>query len=281
MTDRIRLTVENHVADVRLIRTDKMNALDNEMMKAIVETIQTIDNDPNVRCVVVSGDGRAFCAGLDMSNFQRMSKGGDRAAGAGVTRDKLAVRTHGIVNFPQQCVWGWRQLRVPVISAAHGVALGGGFQLMLGADIRIVHPDTKLAILESRWGLVPDMSATAIMRLCAREDIVRELTYTGRFFSGEEAKEYGFATHVSADPRAHAMELAAAIAERSPDAVQMSKALFNGLPDRTEAEQLLAESEAQDGVIGQPNQVEAVKAALEKRAANFIDGAIPHSSAAE
>jgi len=269
VTDRIRLTVENHIADVRLVRTDKMNALDSEMMSSIIDTIQKIDADPSVRCVVISADGRAFCAGLDMSNFQRMSNGD--GGGAGVTRDKLAVRTHGLVNVPQYCVWGWRELRVPVISAVHGVALGGGFQLMLGADIRIVHPETKLAILESRWGLVPDMSATTIMRLCAREDIIRELTYTGRFFSGEEAKEFGFATHVSDDPRAHAMELAKAIAERSPDAVQTSKALFNGLPDRTEAEALLAESEAQDNVIGQPNQVEAVRAALEKRAANFID----------
>ena len=215
MTDRITVSTQNGVADVRLVRTDKMNALDDAMFEALIDTAAALDADTSVRCVVLSGEGRAFCAGLDMGNFGKMAEG----AGSGTTQNRLAERTHGIANRPQHAVWGWRQLRAPVITAAHGVALGGGFQVFLGSDIRFAHPDTKMSILEVKWGLVPDMSSTAIMRTLVRDDIIRELTYTGRMFSGTEAHEYGFVTHVSETPLDDALALAAEIAARSPDAV--------------------------------------------------------------
>lgn len=267
MSDRIRVTINEGVADVRLVRTDKMNALDDAMFHALIDTAEALNANKDVRCVVLSGEGRAFCAGLDMGNFGRMASGG----GSGVSRGRLAERTHGMTNRAQQAVWGWRQLRVPVIAAVHGVALGGGFQVMLGADIRITHPETKLSILEIKWGLVPDMGSTAIMRQLVREDIVRELTYTGRMFSGKEAHAYGFTTHVSETPLEDALELAREIAGKSPTAIQTAKALYNALPDRDDAEALLAESIEQDELIGSDNQVEAVKSALEKRAPAFVD----------
>lgn len=274
MSDRISVDVTDGVADVRLIRSDKMNALDEAMFEALVETPKQLDANPSVRCVVLSGEGRAFCAGLDMGNFGKMAEGASGGSGGGGRpggRSTLAERTHGIANRAQQAVWGWRQLRMPVITAAHGVALGGGFQVFLGSDIRFVHPDTKLAIMEVKWGLVPDMSSTAIMRELAGDDVVRELTYTGRIFSGVEAKAYGFATHVSDTPLDDAMALASEIASKSPDAVQAAKAIYNALPDRSQAEALQAESTIQDGLIGTPNQIEAIMAGMQKRTGNFID----------
>ncbi|MEO1101510.1 MAG: crotonase/enoyl-CoA hydratase family protein [Pseudomonadota bacterium] len=267
MEDRISIDISGGVADVRLIRSDKMNALDDKMFKALIAATEALNADKSVRCVVLSGEGRAFCAGLDMGNFGKMADG----AGSGVSRQPLEVRTHGIANRPQHAVWGWRQLRVPVIAAVHGVALGGGLQVMLGSDIRIVHPETKLSILEVKWGLVPDMSSTAIMRQIVREDIVRELTYTGRMFSGAEAKEYGFATHLSETPHEDAMTLAAEIASKSPDSVQTAKRLYNELPDKSDAEALLGESIAQDSLVGTKNQIESIMAGMQKRAGVFED----------
>jgi len=272
MSDRVRIEIKDGVADVRLVRTDKMNALDDAMFEALIDAAAQIEADASVRCVVLSGEGRAFCAGLDMSNFGKMASGGSGVASKESGDGRLEKRTHGDANRPQQAVWGWRRLRVPVIAAVHGVALGGGFQVILGADIRIVHPETKLSILEVKWGLVPDMSSTALMRLYARDDVVRELTYTGRIFLGAEAKELGFATHVSETPFDDALALAREIASKSPDAVQGAKRLYNDLPDRTDAEALLAESRAQDKLIGSPNQIEAVMAGMQKRDGAFNDG---------
>jgi enoyl-CoA hydratase/carnithine racemase len=166
-------------------------------------------------------------------------------------------------------VWVWREVPVPVIAAVHGVAFGGGFQLALGADMRFVAPDTRMAVLEIKWGLVPDMAGTQLMRHLAREDVVRELTYTGRIFSGEEALALGFATRVCADPRAEALSVAREIAGKSPDAIRASKRLLNAAPNVDPSAGLLQETREQIALIGSPNQVESVKANLEKRAPAF------------
>jgi enoyl-CoA hydratase/carnithine racemase len=159
-----------------------------------------------------------------------------------------------------------------VIAAIHGVALGGGFQIALGADIRYVAPDARLSILEIKWGLVPDMAGIALMRELARADVIRELTLTGRVFSAAEAQSYGFATAVHADPLAAARETAREIAGRSPDAVRAIKRLLNRATDDDAAALLLAESREQAALIGSPNQIEAASAGLEGRPGRFVDG---------
>ncbi len=267
MTDVLSVSIQDGVADVRLNRPDKMNAINNELFDALIDTAAMLDSERSVRAVVMSGEGRAFCAGLDMSLFAAMANA-DSSEGK---LERLTDRTHGIANRPQQAVWGWRSLRVPVIAAVHGAALGGGFQIMLGSDMRLVHPETKLSILEIKWGLVPDMAGTPIMRALARDDVLRELTYTGRVFSGEEAKEYGFATHLSETPRERALELAAEIVAKSPDAVQAAKALLNTVSHDDAATLLLRESELQEPLIGSPNQLEAIAAGMEGRVGNFRD----------
>lgn len=269
VNERISVSIENGVADVRLVRTDKMNALDDAMFSALVETGERLKSEPGLRAVVLSGEGRAFCAGLDMGNFGRMAQG--RRVDAGPVEGGLDDRSHGIANRAQYAVWVWRDIPVPVIAAVHGVAFGGGFQLMLGADMRFVTPDVRLAVLEIKWGLVPDMAGTQLMRHLVREDIVRELTYTGRIFSGEEAGRIGFATRVCADPRAEALAVAREIAGKNPHAVRASKRILNNAVLTDPGTGLLQETEEQVALIGSPNQVEAVMANLQKRAPVFSD----------
>lgn len=265
MEDRISIVIEDGVADVRLNRPDKMNALDRAMFEGINAALERLAGEPGLRAVVLSGEGRAFCAGLDMGNFRKMGEGGGSSVGG------LDQRSHGLANHAQHVAWGWRQLPVPVIAALHGVAFGGGFQIAIGADIRIATPDLRMSVMEIRWGLVPDMAGLALMRGIARDDVIRELSYTGRQISGTEAVALGFATRTAADPRAEALELARAIAGNSPDAVRAGKRLFNMMADADASEILLAESVEQMKLIGSPNQVEAVRAGLEKRAPRFRD----------
>jgi enoyl-CoA hydratase/carnithine racemase len=265
MTDRITMHIANGVADIRLSRADKMNALDPAMFDALIAACGRLGKEKGVRAVVLSGEGRAFCAGLDIESFAAMKD-------AGI--DNIEARTHGASNSFQYAVLGWRELPVPVIAAVHGVAFGGGFQLALGADVRFVAPDTRLAIMEIKWGLVPDMGGTVLMRHLAREDVIRELTYTGRIFSAAEAQSYGFATRLCADPRAEALALAREIAERNPDAVKAAKRLFNlASAGIDSAACLLAESREQARLIGSKNQIEAVMANIEKRLPHFRDAA--------
>ncbi len=267
MSDRVSYTVENHIAHICLTRGDKMNALDHSMMDAIIDAGERLKADKNVRVAVLSGEGRAFCAGLDMSNFAKMSEGD-----SGVTSKKaqtLAERTHGLTNRPQHVSWVWRESPVPVIAAAHGVALGGGFQLFCGADMRYAAPQTRFSIMEIRWGLIPDMGTTHVMARLAREDKLKELAMTGRIFETDEAYETGFVTRICDDPLAAAMETATHIANKNPDAIRGMKRLFDEHADREAAKMLMLESVIQDDIIGSPNQVEAVRAELEKREAKF------------
>lgn len=261
MTDsRVTIAIDAGIADVRLARPDKMNALDPAMFAGINAAIDRLAGEPGLRAVVLSGEGRAFCAGLDMASMASGGSGLD-----------IHARTHGPANMVQQVAWGWRTLPVPVIAAVHGIAFGGGFQIMAGADIRIARGDTRCAIMEIKWGLVPDMAGFALWRGVARDDVVRELAYTAREFSGAEALAHGFVTRIADDPHAEAMALARAIAGRNPHAIRAAKRLANTVADGDAASILLAESVEQAGVIRQPNQVEAVRANIEQREPVFAD----------
>ncbi len=269
MEDRVSVSIAEGVADVRLVRGGKMNALDAAMFEALVATSGQLAREKGLRAVVLSGEGRAFCAGLDMGRFAAMKENGGNGIAGGEARD-LSVRTYGQANFPQQAVWGWRQLPVPVIAAIHGVAFGGGFQLALGADMRFLAPDARMSIMEIKWGLVFDMAGTPILGSLVRDDILRELTYTGRIFSAQEALSYGLATRICDDPRTVALAVAREIAGRSPDAIRAVKRLLNHLSvDPGPA--LLAESIEQMKLMGSPNQTEAVRANLDQRPPRFAD----------
>ena len=267
MEDRITVELNDGVADVRLVRADKMNALDDAMFSALVETGERLKTQKGVRAVVISGVGRAFCAGLDMGNFGKMASGDRRAAGGNLE----TPRTTGGANRAQQAVMVWREIPVPVIAAVHGVAFGGGFQLALGADMRFVTPDTRMSVMEIKWGLVPDMAGVALLRGLVRDDVARELTFSGRIFSGQEALGLGLATRVCDDPLTEALAFAREVAGRNPEAIRAGKRLLDLAIEGDPHAILLAETTEQVKLIGSPNQVEAVKANLEKRAPQFAD----------
>lgn len=261
MKDRVSITLlDGGIADVRLIRSDKMNALDGAMFAGIAEAIAVLERTAGLRVVVLSGEGKAFCAGLDMASMASGGSGMD-----------LMARSHGDANQPQHVAWGWRTLPVPVIAAVHGVAFGGGLQIMSGADIRIAHPDTRMAIMEMKWGLVPDMAGFPLWRGLVRDDVLRELTYTNREFTGTEALGLGFVSHLADDPHAAAMALAREIAGKNPHAIRGAKRLANAVGHASDADLLLAESTEQAKVIRTPNQIEAVMAAMQGRAPTFSD----------
>ena len=259
MTDRVTTTITNQIADVRLNRADKMNAIDPAMFTEIGAAIDALADRKDVRCVVLSGEGKAFCAGLDMASMA--------AGGSGTSAER---NDQGSI-LPQHVTWGWRSLPMPVIAAVHGVAFGGGFQIMSGADIRIAAPGTRFAIRETYWGLVPDMAGFAIWRGLVRDDVLRELVYTAREFDADEALHHGFITRIADDPHAAAMEMATAIAAHSPHAIRGAKRLCNMAHDTDPRAMLEAETREQMNVIGKPNMMEAVAANMGKRAAVFAD----------
>ena len=263
MAETTRVTTElsaNGVAHVRLVRADKMNALDPAMFEAILDAGERLRAMDGLRVVVLSGEGKAFCAGLDLSS---MAAGGSNPAA------DLATRTHGNANRAQEAAMTWRKCPVPVIAAVHGVCFGGGLQIASGADIRVVHPATRMAVMEMKWGLVPDMGGYALWRGLVRDDTLRELTYTNREFSGQEALGLGFATMVEDDPLARALAIAETIANKNPAAIRGAKRLFKVMHEEGEDAILMAESVEQDAIIRTPNQVEAVMAEMQKRTPVF------------
>lgn len=260
VTDRVTMTVAGGVADVRFNRPDKLNAVDEAQFRAIAATIDEIANRPDIRCVVLSGEGRAFCVGVDL----------EALASSSALRD-LMPRTHGDANLFQYCAWGWRQLPVPVIAAVRGFAFGAGCQIMLGADVRFATRDAEVSVMEMRWGLVPDVAGMALMRGLVRDDHLRDIVLSGRRVSAPEACELGLVTHLADDPHAAAMAMARSIAESSPDAVRAAKRLFNLDWETPDADVLLAESHEQEALLASDSHAEAVRAGQEKRPPIFQD----------
>lgn len=258
MNERVRVTVDRGVAQVVLSRPEKRNALDAEMFAGLVAAGERLAEDVSVRAVVLSGEGPDFCAGLDLAAFRAIAERGGRADPEMGRRGQRAVTV-------------WAELPAPVVVAVRGNALGGGLQLTLGADIRIVAPDARLSVLEVKWGLVPDMTGTQLLPELVGRDVAKELTYTGRVLSGEEAAAIGLATRVAEDPLAEACTLAGEIAGRSPHSVRAAKRLLD-LAGRVDLETGLAAERAEmAALVGSPNQVEAITASFENRPPVFED----------
>ena len=282
--DRVTISVVDGIADVKMNRADKRNALDNAMftsLNAAGEYLKTLDG---VRVVVLSGEGASFCAGLDFSSFAQMAESGAQANAADKKPDKKpdersdmnagAMVDGRITHMAQQVCWVWQEVPVPVIAAVHGHALGGGIQIALGCDIRIVHPDAQLSVREVHWGLIPDMTGTLMLSRLTRPDIVKDLVFTARVFSGREGYEMGLVTRLSESVHADAMTLAKEIAGRSPEAVRGAKKLINLLANNGAAEQFAAERATIGQLIGTANQAEAVMSHFEKRPPNFASGSL-------
>ena len=263
MSERLQISIENHVAEVRLNRPDKHNALDMEMFDELAAEGERLSADRSVRAVVLTGAGDNFCAGIDLSIFSEPGDAIDPAS--------MAPQGDSHANRFQRAAFAWREIPVPVICAIRGVAFGGGAQIALGADMRYAAPDAKLSIMEIRWGLIPDLAISVTSGNLLRDDQLRELAYTGRVVGASEALDLGLVTAVHDDPLTAARETARLIASRSPDAIRAMKTMFNERRDLDAAQSLALEAKLQSGIIGRPNQLEAVRANVEDRKPDFED----------
>ena len=266
--DTLIVEVSDHVAHVRLNRPAKRNALDGALMDALVATAGDLAARPDVWVIVLSGEGPSFCAGIDMANFAAMA-GGELSADSDSVQAAYADRSPAGANRAQQVAWSWQEVPQPVIAAVHGAALGGGLNLALGADLRIVHPDATLGFVEITWGLIPDMSATQALRRLVGLDRAKQLVLTGERFDGRQAAVWVLATEVADTPVERAHELAAARAAHTPEATRAAKAVLNGIGDLDVRDGLAFETTRSAALLGAPNQVEAVTARLEGRPPGF------------
>jgi enoyl-CoA hydratase/carnithine racemase len=268
MTGTIGLEIVEHIADIRLNRPEKRNAINLDLMQSLNTAAKQLKANRKLRAIVLSGNGEAFCAGIDFGIFTDMLSG--KITADSTTNGFKDLSEQG-ANPGQQMGWLWQEIPVPVIAAVHGAALVGGLNIALGADIRIVTPDAKLGFLEITWGFLTDTSATQSLRHLARLDRIKELIFTGRLFSGQEAYEYGLATELSDSPYLRAMEMATTIASRNPDAIRRAKDMLNKLAFLSVEEGLALEAENCRSLLGSPNQLEAAAARFENRAPRFSD----------
>ncbi len=260
--ERVRVEVADHIATVTLDRPEKHNALDPPMFDAILAAAERVASEPALRAVLLHGEGPSFCSGLDFPAVMAAQQASDGST---------APLDEPVPNRFQRVAHDWIELPVPVIAAIHGHCLGGGLQIALAADIRFATPDARLSVMEVKWGLVPDMSITRTLPRLVGIDVAKELTFTARTISGEEAHRLGLVTHVAEDPLAGARALATEIAGRSPDAVRAAKRLLDRAWTGSPAETLALEAELQRGLIGSRNQLAAVTAGLTRQPAEFVD----------
>jgi enoyl-CoA hydratase/carnithine racemase len=261
---RVTITYEDHIAHVRLTRADKMNAVDQDMIDAIIAAGNEVAAS-DARVVVLSGEGKAFCAGIDISAMGALA-GGDPS-------EKMMPRTHGdgTTNQWQEVPMIWTRVGIPVIAALHGKVYGAGLQLALGADIRIAAPDVEMAVMEMKWGIVPDMGGMVLLPKLVRGDVLRLMTYTAQPIDATQAERWGLVTQLADDPLAAAMELAATIAGKSPSAIKAAKRLAAFAETNGADEVLLEESREQAELLGRPHQMEVIAAEFGKRPAVFKD----------
>ncbi|MCH9696106.1 MAG: crotonase/enoyl-CoA hydratase family protein [Gammaproteobacteria bacterium] len=263
MKDRIDVTVKSHVAEVKLDRADKYNAIDVRMFEALGEAADFVAADASIRAVVLYGAGGNFCAGIDLDVMTTSDLDFAKA---------LVTPVHpSPANVFQRAAYAWRELRMPVVAALDGVVFGGGLQIAMGADLRYSSSDARYSIMESKWGLIPDMAISTTLRHIIPPDRIKELAWSARVLAAQEALDYGLVTTVVDDPLAAAREMAAECAARSPDAIRGIKSLVNSAWQMSEADALRMEAKLQGAVMGRENQVEAVRANLEKRPPEFQD----------
>ena len=263
MSDRVEITVNDHVAEVMLNRPDKFNALDVEMFQALDRAARTIADDSSVRAVVLHGAGDNFCAGIDINVLQ--------GGGEQVATTLLAPVKGSPANLAQRAAYAWRELEVPVICALQGVTFGGGFQIAMGADLRYAAMNTQLSVMESKWGLIPDMALSTTLRDIVPPDRVKELAWTARIFGAEEALQLGVITAIRDEPLVAARQMAKTISDTSPEAIRGVKQLVNSAWSLREEDSLALEARLQQRIMGSPTQIEAVRANLEKRRPEFSD----------
>lgn len=256
----VTCTVTDGIAQVRLSRPEKLNALTLDLLRELVDTAHALRKDKTLRAVVVAGDGEAFCAGLD---FGSVLKNPRRIAAAFVPSPRRGT------NLFQEACWAWRRVPVPVIAAVHGHCLGGGVQIALAADFRFATPDSTWSVLEGKWGIIPDMSGIQSLSELVGIDQAKRLTMTAEMITGKEARELGLVTELDPDPVAAATAFAGRLSERSPDALAAAKRLFDGTWQRSPRRTFARERAEQLRLLFGANAKIARAAAMRRTAAEY------------
>lgn len=256
---RVNVEIRQAVAYVTLARADKHNALDWDMFCGLVAAARSLRKNRDVRAVILTGDGPSFCSGLDVPSFGKEPSKGLR----------MFLKYGRMTNLAQEAAWCWRRLPMPVIAVVQGRCYGGGLQLALACDFRYATPNAELSVMEVKWGLVPDMTGSVTLRELLPMDKAKELTMTGRTFTGTEAKLLNLVTDVTSEPLAAAEKLAAQIAARSPDAVAGAKALFHRTWVAGVWRAFAIETWLQWRMFFTRNQRVAVKAGMAKKSPQF------------
>jgi len=261
-TPRVVIDYQDDIAIVSLNRGEKYNALDMAMFEAIVATVTTLKENRVIRAVILKGNGKGFCAGLDMVSVMKNP----------LNVPTLLKKEDGVIsNLAQDVGYLWRSLPVPVIAVTHGSCFGGGMQIALGADFRYSTPDCRFSIMEAKWGLIPDMSLSVTLRELTRIDVAKELTMTGRIFEAPEALELGLVTKVCDDPFEQALSFAQSLQQRSPDAVMYAKKLFNDSWVSDDKAALDFETRYQKKLLGRWNH-------LVTASRNFFNSGLKHKN---
>jgi len=260
MDERVRVEVRDHIAYATLSRADKYNGLDMPMVRSLADTAKRLRADRDLRAVILSGAGPAFCAGLD---FASVAKDQRRFLLSG-------LKVPGQLNLFQKACWNWRELPVPVIAVLHGHCYGGGLQLALAADFRIATPDCQLSIMEGKWGLIPDMTGSVTLRELLPMDVAKRLTMTAETFSGQRALELGLVTEVADDPAKAAEALAAELLTRSPDALAATKKLLHRTWSRAPRWAFWTETVLQFRLLAGANHKIARKAGMAGELASYV-----------
>ncbi|WP_416307712.1 crotonase/enoyl-CoA hydratase family protein [Neptunicella sp. SCSIO 80796] len=258
--NRVTLSIEQGIALVNLNRPEKHNALDLAMFQAIDSVIKKINADRTIRVVIVSANGDSFCSGLDVKSVLA-----DKSSALKLLWKWLP----GNANLAQRVSVGWRRLKVPVIMALHGRCWGGGMQIALGGDFRIASPDCSLSIMESRWGLIPDMGGTVALRECVAGDQAIKLAMSSETIDANQALSLGLITQIADSPLQAATELANQLIQRSPDTNRVIKCMYHKIWSVNERKILAKETLNQIKVISGKNQRIAVKRAQGHTDRNF------------
>ncbi len=259
MSEIVEITREGGLAIVALNRPEKKNAWTLEMFDALSAASASLARAPGLRAVILTGAGGCFSAGLDLSMFAEF------AARLEAIREEMRTPDEGGANRFQRPVVGWQRLRVPVIAAIEGVALGAGMQLALAADFRIAHPEARLSVMEGKWGLIPDMGITRTLPRLVRADQARDLLMSARMLSAQEALDLGLVSRIDPDPMGAARDLAAGLMARPPEMLAAAKQLVEEAWCADAAASLALEARLQAELMGSPNQMEAVMANMQKR----------------
>ncbi|MBB5534506.1 enoyl-CoA hydratase/isomerase family protein [Rhizobium giardinii] len=251
---RLKIEIDNAIALLTVARPEKLNAFDIDMLKALSATCDTVEADASVRVVILTGEGKAFSAG------------GDIKAWAAMSPNEFG---HQWVRFGHRVFERLATLRMPVIAAMNGHALGGGLELAAAADIRIAEAHVKIGLPETGLGMVPGWSGT--QRLVKRfgAQVVRRMVLGGEMFTAEEARVLGLVDAVaeSGTVLAVAKDYAGRIARRGPAALEICKLMIasaNGEDNGTAVEALGSMLAAKTG-----DMKEGVAAFAGKRPAEF------------